>query len=729
MPATVTVGGSAAVSVAVTVTPPAGLPAFPPIGALTLGSSVPGDVVTGCILVPPPATTDAASCQATLTPASVGPRIITATFAGNLTHAPSTGTGTLTVSPRSTTTATSSSTVPSSDVPQTVVLTAAVSSSRTVDAGTVTFTVRDASAALVGAPVTSAPLTNGTATVDYILPGDTSPQTLTIAADYSGATDFAASGATGTLTVTPATPTTPTIERVTPSTGPTSGGTPITITGTNFTAGPTVTVGGAAATHVIVVDATTITAETPPHAAGTVDVTVTITGAGTATSPGAFEYLADWRLTLTRVGAGTGRVVSIAAGIACGETCSATFPTGSTVELVAIPAAESTFTAWSGDADCVDGRITLTSDVACTARFTRLTDKTPVDLDGDGLADVIGYAPPPAAAGSLFGGRALLAASAGVVRAGDFNGDRKTDLFDYDPITGAWSIAFAGAGGTNGTFAPRRSPIALELDGDGRTDLALVDPVSGEIQLCSPTALPMCPLTVFAPAGAAIHPLDADGNGRADLLAYVPATGQVQLLLSGSGGGVGPVDADVTVLDVDGDRRSDVLFYNAATGAATVAVNRVTGLTLTSYPIGAGLRLRPARLSADRLDDLVAYSPVSGSLMLAVSRGDGSFVVSSAIIAANLQLSLADFGGDGITDGFLYRPGDRCGHGRDLGGAGELPRPAAGPAGGSHDRDASRVYAVASSRGLVRLQTLTQDAHAVFFGQGTPTLPPSGQPP
>ena len=417
MPATVTVGGSAAVTVAVTVTPPSGLPAFPPIGALTLSSSVPGDVVTGCILVPPPATSDVASCQATLTPASVGPRIITATFAGNLTHAPSVGTGTLNVSPRSTTTATSSPTVPSSDVPQTVVLTAAVSSSRTVDAGTVTFTVRDASSALVGAPVTSAPLTNGTATVDYILPGGTPPQPLTIAADYSGATDFAASGATGTLTVTPATPATPTIESVTPSTGPTSGGTLITITGTNFTAGPTVTVGGAVASNVVVVDATTITAETPPHAAGTVDVTVTITGAGAATRTGAFEYLADWRLTLARVGAGTGRVVSIAAGIACGETCSATFPTGATVELVAIPAADSTFHGLVRGRRCVDGRITLTSDVACTARFTRLTDKTTVDLDGDGLADVIGYAPPPAAVGSLFGGRALLAASAGVLRA------------------------------------------------------------------------------------------------------------------------------------------------------------------------------------------------------------------------------------------------------------------------------------------------------------------------
>jgi uncharacterized protein len=650
-PATIAIGDSATVTIAVTVTQPSGMPAFPPTGALTLGSSVVGDVLTGCVLAP--STTDVASCQATLTPASVGPRIITATFAGNGTHAPSGGTGTLAVDPRSTTTTTSSQMAAFSDVPQTVVLTASVSSSRTVDAGAVTFTVQDASSGVVGAPVTSAVLTNGTATVNYILPGGTPPQTLTIVASYSGATDFAASGATGTLTVTS---TMPTIESVTPSTGPTSGGTLITITGTNFTAAPTVTLGSALATNVVVVNGTTITAETPSHAAGIVDVTVTFAGAVPATRTGGFEYVADRRLTLTRVGAGIGRVVSIADGIACGHVCSAMFPAGSTVELVAIPAADAIFAGWAGDVDCSDGRITLNSDVACTARFARLTDKTTVDLDGDGLADVIGYAPPPAVAGSMLGGRALLAASTGVLRAGDFNGDRKTDVFEYDPITGAWNISLAGAGGMNGMFAPRRSPIALELDGDGRTDLALVDPVTGEIQLCAPAALPMCPLTVFAPAGAAIHPLDADGNGRADLLAYVPATGQVQFLLSGSGGGVGPVDADVTVLDVDGDRRSDLLFYNAVTGAATVAVNRVTGFTLTSSTAAAGLTIRRARLSADLLDDLVAYSPVSGSVMLAVSRGDGTFVVSSATIAANLQLSLADFGGDGITDGFLYDP-------------------------------------------------------------------------
>jgi hypothetical protein len=54
-----------------------------------------------------------------------------------------------------------------------------------------------------------------------------------------------------------------TVTNVQPSTGPTSGFTPVTITGTNFQAGAAVTFGGAAATHVTVVNATTITALTP----------------------------------------------------------------------------------------------------------------------------------------------------------------------------------------------------------------------------------------------------------------------------------------------------------------------------------------------------------------------------------------------------------------------------------------------------------------------------------
>src|SRR5207245_6870406 len=87
---------------------------------------------------------------------------------------------------------------------------------------------------------------------------------------------------------------TPTVTAIDPTSGPTAGGTAITITGTSFDTGPaTVTVGGTGATGVTVVSATQITATTPAHAAGLADVVVTIGGQSSAANPGdQFTYLA-----------------------------------------------------------------------------------------------------------------------------------------------------------------------------------------------------------------------------------------------------------------------------------------------------------------------------------------------------------------------------------------------------------------------------------------------------
>lgn len=81
---------------------------------------------------------------------------------------------------------------------------------------------------------------------------------------------------------TPTPPDTPTVTAVAPASGTTLGGTDVTITGTRFLDGAVVTVGGTAATDVRVQGATTLIAKTPQHAAGQVDVTVTVGGrAGT----------------------------------------------------------------------------------------------------------------------------------------------------------------------------------------------------------------------------------------------------------------------------------------------------------------------------------------------------------------------------------------------------------------------------------------------------------------
>jgi len=84
----------------------------------------------------------------------------------------------------------------------------------------------------------------------------------------------------------------PIVASVTPGSGTTAGGTPVTITGSGFVAGAAVSIGGVAPTSVNVGSATSITAVTAARVAGAVDVVVTNPGGANGTAPGAYTYLA-----------------------------------------------------------------------------------------------------------------------------------------------------------------------------------------------------------------------------------------------------------------------------------------------------------------------------------------------------------------------------------------------------------------------------------------------------
>jgi hypothetical protein len=84
----------------------------------------------------------------------------------------------------------------------------------------------------------------------------------------------------------------PKVTSIAPNSGPASGGTPVTITGTGFLTGATVTLGGTAATGVNVASSTSITANTPAHASGTVSVVVTNTDSQSSTLANGYSYSA-----------------------------------------------------------------------------------------------------------------------------------------------------------------------------------------------------------------------------------------------------------------------------------------------------------------------------------------------------------------------------------------------------------------------------------------------------
>lgn len=112
---------------------------------------------------------------------------------------------------------------------------------------------------------------------------------------YWGAGWFGGTSSTGTpftaIVAGPPAPPDPKATSVSPAQGFTAGGTLITITGTNFRAGSTVTVGGAAATGVTVLNATTIRALTPARPIGVADIVVTA-GEVSTTLASAFTYVA-----------------------------------------------------------------------------------------------------------------------------------------------------------------------------------------------------------------------------------------------------------------------------------------------------------------------------------------------------------------------------------------------------------------------------------------------------
>jgi hypothetical protein len=85
----------------------------------------------------------------------------------------------------------------------------------------------------------------------------------------------------------------PTFTSISPVSGPTAGGTAVTITRTDFVSGGSfgVTIGGTAATSVVWVDSSHITAVTPAGTAGAKNVVITNNDGQFVTGVGAYRYV------------------------------------------------------------------------------------------------------------------------------------------------------------------------------------------------------------------------------------------------------------------------------------------------------------------------------------------------------------------------------------------------------------------------------------------------------
>ena len=110
---------------------------------------------------------------------------------------------------------------------------------------------------------------------------------------------------------------------------------------------------------------------------GTGTCTVTLNQDWAVTATFSFGVpLPNYALVVSKTGTGSGTVTSSPSGIDCGNTCSASYPSGTVVTLTATPATDgSTFAGWtgacSGTGTC---KATVNQSLQVTATFTNQTD-------------------------------------------------------------------------------------------------------------------------------------------------------------------------------------------------------------------------------------------------------------------------------------------------------------------------------------------------------------------
>ena len=182
----------------------------------------------------------------------------------------------------------------------------------------------------------------------------------------------------------------PTITSITPATGPIAGGSNITINGTNFKGATIVKVNGVAATSVVVVSATSITAKTPEGTVGSKAVAVTSAG-GTVTKANAFTYTSSF------TGDGTDSSGSGTGGDGRATTTKANGADASAAQATNNPAAETIVAAPMGVelylqtiSQQADARVVCDDTSATTSvdAIGSTANAATIDLDHNGEADI-----------------------------------------------------------------------------------------------------------------------------------------------------------------------------------------------------------------------------------------------------------------------------------------------------------------------------------------------------
>ncbi|HKP69514.1 MAG TPA: Ig-like domain-containing protein [Pyrinomonadaceae bacterium] len=239
----------------------------------------------------------------------------------------------------------------------------------------------------------------------------------------------------------------------------------------------------------------------------------------------------------------------------------------------------------------------------------------------------------------------------------DFDGDGKTDVGIFRPSSGQWWINRSSTGQTTaGTFGASTDMMTpADFTGDGKTDIAFYRPSTGfwfvlRSEDFSYFSLP------FGTTDDVPVPADFDADGKADLTVFRPSTSTWYIRRSSDGGttiqGFGS-SGDVPVpADYDGDGKADVAIYRPSSGQWWISrsssnVLAFTFGTATDKPVQGDF-------TGDGKADAAFWRPTTG--VWSILRSEDSSYYSVPFGTNGDIPAPGDYDGDGKFDTTVFRP-------------------------------------------------------------------------
>ena len=275
----------------------------------------------------------------------------------------------------------------------------------------------------------------------------------------------------------------------------------------------------------------------------------------------------------------------------------------------------------------------------CPGEYADVMDWTPEEI----TLDVIGYDSTAPVSKTPF----------------DVDGDGRTDLAIYRPAAGEWWYLKSNNGSNGavqfGTLDDTITPA--DFTGDGRLDLAFFRPASGFWYVLRSEDRTFFAFP-FGMNGDVPLPADYDGDLKADPTIFRPST--ATWYISNSSGGTTiqqfglTTDAPVSS-DFDGDGKADIaVFRRAGTNGAEWWLQKSSGGvfaaqfgTASDYPV-------PSDYTGDRQADIALWRPSTGEWFVLRSQDLTYYAFPFGTFGD--KPAPGDYDGDGMTDAAIFRP-------------------------------------------------------------------------